>query len=754
MSLFSKIKSKVSSTKFKARTIAAGFALTIASIAALATMSGAAAAPTTTPDCDANAAIWCGITQNGTSVSSEIAQVKKLYANGDGHNKYYTIQDMYNYFGISTSMVNGLSTSNVVSGYVSGNAEGDVYATINGKSTLVATGAITAGRQNLSGSNPVKYGQTTFYTRPTHVSFQNGQLAALIVMKNGVFQNAMLVSCGNPVKATPKKPSYSITKQVSTAANGTYGSNVSVNSGSAVYYKIAVKSTGAIPVDNVTVHDTLPSGIVYTSGTLQENGKAVSSSDASKFFSSTGLNVGTVNNGATDTFTFTAKAGTVAFDDASCKPGDNLTNNGYVAAPGLSTLNANAKVSTTCAPSASLACTNLTAVAGAPDATTGSQLYTFTAKASPQNVTITGYSFNFDGTNTATIKSSDASVQTTHTYAPGNYTANFTVTGTAAATSKTYTSSACAFSIKVQQAPNPNYAILKQVSTSANGTFSSDVQVQSGATVYYKITVSSTGDAPITNVNVKDTLPSDIKYTTATLQQDGTAVSATDTSSFFGNGLVVPSIANGKSTVFTYSAVAGNTATDTDPSCKAETLDNTGFMSMTGLSSQQSTAEVKTGCTQLQCLPGVQAGSNECYSYTCNIAQGAIDNANKKVTVKVTGTSTSPTVATPGNVTINWGDGTTATVAYADVNAASQGQGHTFANNSTITASIQFTTPDGSTPVTSSNCSVPVSFTTTTTPPPVMPNTGAGDVIGIFTGTVVTATVAARLFLARKMARR
>jgi LPXTG-motif cell wall-anchored protein len=35
-----------------------------------------------------------------------------------------------------------------------------------------------------------------------------------------------------------------------------------------------------------------------------------------------------------------------------------------------------------------------------------------------------------------------------------------------------------------------------------------------------------------------------------------------------------------------------------------------------------------------------------------------------------------------------------------------------------------------------------------------MPNTGAGDVIGIFIGAVVTGTIGFRMFVSRKLARR
>ena len=86
--------------------------------------------------------------------------------------------------------------------------------------------------------------------------------------------------------------------------------------------------------------------------------------------------------------------------------------------------------------------------------------------------------------------------------------------------------------------------------------------------------------------------------------------------------------------------------------------------------------------------------------------------------------------------------------AYADATTLN----HTFAADQkyTITAIGEFTTPDGTASVNSTACTAAVDFTL----PPVMPNTGAGDVIGIFVGAVATATIAARLFLSRKLARR
>jgi uncharacterized repeat protein (TIGR01451 family) len=856
MSIFSKIKARVTSARTKTTVIAAGFTIALASVAALATISGAAAAPSSTPNCTADAAIWCGVSQSG-SVSNEIAQVKKVYANGDGHNKYYAIQDMYNYFGMSTSVINGLSTSNVQSGYVT--STGDVYA----GSTLVATGAITAGRDNMTGSTTIKYGATTFYTRPTHISFENGELSALVIMKNGTFQNAILTSCGNPIKATSKKPAVSILKQVRAGTSGNYASSVTVKSGSTVSYQITASSTGAISADNVTVKDALPTGIAYTSGTLDDNGKAMTSTDASKFFG-TGLNVGTVKNGSKDVFTFTAKAGTVVDTDASCKAAI-MNNTGTITATGLPAQTSGAKVTTTCtppAPKASLVCNLLTAAPGAIDSTTGNQTYSFTAKGTASNTAITGYAFDFGDTKTATT----TTPTTTHTYAPGSYTA--TVTINAGSLSATATTCKVTITVKPPTPPaKPNYTIQKEVSTTQNGTYSSNVSVKSGATVYYKITVSSTGNTPVTNVNVHDVMPTYLTYTNGTLQENGTAVTSTDTSNLFGKGLTVASIKNGSNVVFTYSAVAGNTATDTDASCVAETLTNTGTITTTGLPSESGSATTKTTCTEVkgalacvaiqpiagtidsttgaqsytftgtataanatiktytftvtntdtnkvvttipvtssvptspatsavsltpgnysatvtvsgtdlygnavsgstnnncttpikvatpECKPGVAMGSSSCYVYSCNDFELTVVNSTRLVTVKTFSATSTDSKATLSNVIINWGDNTTPLTTNVPV-----GQTHTFTNDtSTVTATAKFTTPGSTTPVSSTVCSQPVSFTTPTTPTPptmptVLPNTGAGNVVGLFVGTVVAGTIAARYFMARKLARR
>jgi len=138
----------------------------------------------TVTDCDANAVIRCG--------SVTTAQLISRYNNGTSTNSAKSIHDIYSSFGISSSDIQTIGTT-AVAGRVT--KSGAVF--INGTSTAVATGAVTAGRQNIAGSTAVTRNGTTFFKRTPSVSFQSNSLAAFVVMKNGTFQFAVLAACAN-----------------------------------------------------------------------------------------------------------------------------------------------------------------------------------------------------------------------------------------------------------------------------------------------------------------------------------------------------------------------------------------------------------------------------------------------------------------------------------------------------------------------------------------------------------------------------
>lgn len=159
-------------------------------------------------DCDANAVVNCGLTD--TSNASAAFQRSG-------------VADIYSAFGITSQDMTNLS-NNAVEGVVTDNNNIWIHrssglcpdldtGTLSNKNQqavknnpnlcLVATNAITAGRQSMPGSTQFSSNGTVYYSRPPSVSFQSSSLPAFIVMENGRFSFAIIASCGNPVKATP-----------------------------------------------------------------------------------------------------------------------------------------------------------------------------------------------------------------------------------------------------------------------------------------------------------------------------------------------------------------------------------------------------------------------------------------------------------------------------------------------------------------------------------------------------------------------
>jgi PKD domain len=147
----------------------------------------------TAMDCDSNAVIWCG--------AGSVNQLIGKYRGGDGRNSADSIHNIFNFFGISAADINSMNTDavKVEAGQVS--KAGNVF---DGSGTVVATDAITGGRDNIAGSTRVTSNGTVFFTRPPSVSFASDRLSAYVVTVNGKFSFAILASCGNAVKATPK----------------------------------------------------------------------------------------------------------------------------------------------------------------------------------------------------------------------------------------------------------------------------------------------------------------------------------------------------------------------------------------------------------------------------------------------------------------------------------------------------------------------------------------------------------------------
>lgn len=137
-------------------------------------------------DCDENAVIKCG--------ALTINELKEKYASSQG------AAAIFSHFGISSQDISNLTNGTTVEGKVTKGGR----VVVDGKT--VATGAMTAGRQNMSGSTATTRNGVTFYVRSPDASFQSASLKAFVVLdKDGQFVFAVIASCGNPVKATPVK---------------------------------------------------------------------------------------------------------------------------------------------------------------------------------------------------------------------------------------------------------------------------------------------------------------------------------------------------------------------------------------------------------------------------------------------------------------------------------------------------------------------------------------------------------------------
>lgn len=131
-------------------------------------------------DCDANAIMWCG-------AYSKSELLNKL-AKGDGHNSAANIQGIFRAYSVDLAEINAATNGSVTK---------DGKVIVNG--ATVATGAKSIGRQKIGDSVP----QNGVWLRPTSTSFKSPSLEAYVYMKDGVFQWAVLKSCGNITIATP-----------------------------------------------------------------------------------------------------------------------------------------------------------------------------------------------------------------------------------------------------------------------------------------------------------------------------------------------------------------------------------------------------------------------------------------------------------------------------------------------------------------------------------------------------------------------
>lgn len=135
-------------------------------------------------DCDNNAIIHCGAVD-----ANELKQKYNANQTGD-------LATIYNSYGISADMITSGSAK-------LGEVRKDGTVVVNGE--VVATNAMSIGRQPHSGSSPKNIGGKTYHNSAPSASFRSNAIAAFVFFDaNGMFKAAILTSCGNPVDGQPK----------------------------------------------------------------------------------------------------------------------------------------------------------------------------------------------------------------------------------------------------------------------------------------------------------------------------------------------------------------------------------------------------------------------------------------------------------------------------------------------------------------------------------------------------------------------
>jgi len=233
------------------------FIISVSSISVMTTNKVSAA-----QDCDANAVIYCGVTST--------SDLKNKYRLNQGGN----LQAIFQHFGIfNETYFNDMQIGRVTK-------SGEVYV----GNKLVATRAITAGRQFMPGSTKIPGVEA--YQRPPSVSFRSNSLPALVKMSQKKFKSAVILSCGNPVKAVPVVPSspapspspkpvpssqprLQIEKWVSEDNQENWQKQITVNPGAEMEYRIVVMNTGKVALQDIKIQDSLPTDVSFWDAPLR-----------------------------------------------------------------------------------------------------------------------------------------------------------------------------------------------------------------------------------------------------------------------------------------------------------------------------------------------------------------------------------------------------------------------------------------------------------------------------------------------------
>jgi uncharacterized repeat protein (TIGR01451 family)/LPXTG-motif cell wall-anchored protein len=294
----------------------------------------------------------------------------------------------------------------------------------------------------------------------------------------------------------------------------------------------------------------------------------------------------------------------------------------------------------------------------------------------------------------------------------------------------------------------PGVSVTKQSEIlGQSNQWSANNTAQPGDTMKYLITYENDGNTTENDVAIRDVLPKGMTIVPGTTEvyntayPNGTPESTNDVTT---NGILIGSYLPGATAYVEFDAKLPVASALT---CGSNTFQNVGIAQPEGMEAYYNYAVTMVSN---QCTPKQP-------TYSCNIF--TLTPGDNR-TVKVTNFNESATNGAVFNdVVINWGDQTTPLTTNNPV-----GQTHQYASYGTpytATATAHFTV--NGTPETATNqCTQTLTFAAPGTPPKTpattttssqLPNTGAGNVLGLFIGASIVSALGYRLFLARRLAR-
>ncbi len=516
-------------------------------------------------------------------------------------------------------------------------------------------------------------------------------------------------------------PSVEITKQVRIKGSTQWEKSITANAGQSVEYLIGYKNAGNVQQNKVVIADKLPTNVTYVGGTTQVknaywNGVYTTVPDG---VTSGGINIGNYTPGSNAYVKFEATL--PASDKLTC--GVNLLTNKATAQPeGMNYYYSTADVTVTkdcTTPTPVYSCDDLVLTPNY-DNRTVSALVKYTAKdgATYKNSTLVWGDSKQD-----VITGTTAS----HQYvADGTYTVKANVLFTVNGVDKTpAVNPACSKTVTFSTTTKtPSVNIVKTVEKP---------EVEVGQNYNYTLKVTNDGQVDLTNVKVYDT-----PATGSNIQ----LVSANGVGTITGNtwNYTIPSLKVGESKTFTLTAkvtayMAGN-------------LVNNACVNAPEVNPSEPNKD--DDCSDVPVTVKKPVVSVPVYS--CD-AVTLTSGANRTVTAKVEYTAKDG--ARLKVVTYNWGDNAT----FASDKTSAD---HTYASDGTYSVNVRLLFDVNGTDkyaADNTNCVKSVTFTTPTTPPTtpetpqVLPDTGAGSVVGLFGLVSVLSAIGYRLFMSRKLAR-